>query len=344
MPAMIRLAAIAGNRNRMISQSIAISSFRKGRDEQIDVEVEELDVVLGAGDTATDGAMVSTAAPACGTVSGSSSRTWLDDDDLHLLPLHLRDEFDDVRRATGTGLGFHIADHVQAEPVREVRPRPVIRDHLRALVGRHRGHSSGARPRPGACRSRRSAGRRRPVQPDPVRQAIANGAGDRAAVAWIEPVVRVAGWMNVAHRAGDLTRPESRGSSHRRTDRGSRRRPLDLRIAAVVDERRQPADFQFPAHDNQQIGAAELQDEARLHLDGADPGSPSQSPRRSRIAPTSRASDARSSVVATTLRGRRNGRQQPRRHHRNGRRNKSHSNEQGFVLHCTPFNNSTICT
>ena len=51
MPAMIRLAAIAGNRNWMISQSIALllPRFRKGRDEQIDVEVEELDVVLRAG-------------------------------------------------------------------------------------------------------------------------------------------------------------------------------------------------------------------------------------------------------------------------------------------------------
>ena len=51
MPAMIRLAAIAGNRNWMISQSIALllPRLRKCRDQQIDVEVEELDVVLRAG-------------------------------------------------------------------------------------------------------------------------------------------------------------------------------------------------------------------------------------------------------------------------------------------------------
>ena len=143
MPAMIRLAAIAGNRNWMISQSIALllPSFRKCRDEQIDVEVEELDVVLRAGLASTDGAMVSTVAPFAPAIClgvfeskcGSMMMTFTCCRFISAMRSMMCDG------EGGSRLGFHMPDHVQAEPVREVRPRPVIRDHLRALVGRHRG-------------------------------------------------------------------------------------------------------------------------------------------------------------------------------------------------------------
>ena len=42
---------------------------------------------------------------------------------------------------------------------------------------------------------------------------------------------------------------------------------LDLGVAALLDERRKPADLQLAADGNQQIGLLQFQDEARLRFD-----------------------------------------------------------------------------
>ena len=42
---------------------------------------------------------------------------------------------------------------------------------------------------------------------------------------------------------------------------------LDLRVAALLDQRRQPADLQLAADDDQQVGLLQLEDEARLGFD-----------------------------------------------------------------------------
>ena len=59
---------------------------------------------------------------------------------------------------------------------------------------------------------------------DQLRQLLLDGLRDAAAVAGIQPVVRVALRVDVAHRARDLARSESRGSAR------SARRP-DSRVA-----------------------------------------------------------------------------------------------------------------
>ena len=91
---------------------------------------------------------------------------------------------------------------------------------------------------------------------------------DRLAVLGIEPVVRIAQRVHVAHRARDLALWECRGccACSGRIEI-ARRADLNLRVAALLDERRQPADLELAADDDQQIGLLQLQDEARLGLD-----------------------------------------------------------------------------
>src|SRR2546430_12974150 len=42
---------------------------------------------------------------------------------------------------------------------------------------------------------------------------------------------------------------------------------LNLRVAALRDERRQPADLEIASDHNEDVGVIELEDEARLRLD-----------------------------------------------------------------------------
>src|SRR4026209_439805 len=79
--------------------------------------------------------------------------------------------------------------------------------------------------------------------------------------------MRVAEWMNVAHRAGDLTLRDFENLRLRGRIEIARAARLDFRVAALVDERRQPADLQFAADDNQKVRLLELEDEARLRFD-----------------------------------------------------------------------------
>ena len=89
----------------------------------------------------------------------------------------------------------------------------------------------------------------------------------RAAVLGIEPVVRVAERVHVAHGSGDLPGrqvEDFRGERRIEIAVGAR---LDPGVARLVDQRRQPADFQVAPDHHQQIRLVQLQHEARLGLD-----------------------------------------------------------------------------
>ena len=193
----------------------------------------------------------------------------LDQEDLHVLPLHLLDQLERVaRRRRDARLRLDVPDDVQAEALAEVRPGAMVRDDLEALVRRHRRVPALLAPRPGACRSRRSApgssaasaGR----SSDELRRI---GLGDAPAVVRIQPVVRVAEGMDVAHGAGHLARRDVEDLGRRGGVEVAVGAGLDLRVAALLDERREPADLELAPDHDEQVGLRELQDEAGLGLD-----------------------------------------------------------------------------
>ena len=73
--------------------------------------------------------------------------------------------------------------------------------------------------------------------------------------------------MDVAHRAGDLPGRQVEDPRGQRRIEIALPSRLDLRVPALRDERRQPADLELAADDDQQIGAIQLDDEARLRFD-----------------------------------------------------------------------------
>src|SRR5260370_38041507 len=73
--------------------------------------------------------------------------------------------------------------------------------------------------------------------------------------------------MDVAFRAGDLAGGEFQDSCKSRGVKITRRADLNPRIAGLCDERRQPADFEFEADDDEQLGLGELQKKAGLGID-----------------------------------------------------------------------------
>ena len=72
--------------------------------------------------------------------------------------------------------------------------------------------------------------------------------------------------MHVAHRARDLAGRDLEDlHGHRRVEVALAAR-LDLRVAAAGQQRRQPADLELAADDDQQVGAAHRENEARLRI------------------------------------------------------------------------------
>ena len=79
--------------------------------------------------------------------------------------------------------------------------------------------------------------------------------------------MRVAQGVDIPHRPRD-------GAGGNLENRGAQRRVqitlrarLDLRVAALLDERRQPADLELASDRYQQVRFLKLEDEARLRLD-----------------------------------------------------------------------------
>ena len=73
--------------------------------------------------------------------------------------------------------------------------------------------------------------------------------------------------MHVAHRARDLALRNVENLRVLRRVEIAVRAGLNLRVAALLDERRQPADLELAPDDDQQVGFLELEDEARLRFD-----------------------------------------------------------------------------
>src|SRR6185369_6021003 len=87
------------------------------------------------------------------------------------------------------------------------------------------------------------------------------------AIVRLEPVMRVPRWVDIAHRAGNLPGGNLQDLDVHRGIEISLAARLNLRVAAAADERRQPADLQLAADDDQEVGPADSQDEARLRID-----------------------------------------------------------------------------
>ena len=187
----------------------------------------------------------------------------------------------------------------------EVRKRPVVGDHLQPLVGRHRREPLLLGRVEAAAESRRGAARNAPDRSGAAARTCPHTSfTDALAVLRIEPVVRVAERdARRPSRASPARLGISRISAFSRCVQIALGAGLDLRVAALLDERRQPADLQLAADDDEDVRLLQLQDEARLRLDdSADPGSRAPSPRswRDRRRPRGR-SPPRSSVAVMTF-------------------------------------------
>ncbi len=239
-------------------------------DQQVDVVVEEREVVvrlLDASDRRRHHEH-----PGAGLARNRLRRLQVevgfDQDDLHLLRLHRLLEGQRVRGGRrNTGLGLDVAHDVEAERVGEVGPRPVVGDDLHSLVRRHRGLPALLRRREPAVEVRVPLCEVRAVGGVHLSQLVLDRLGDPPAVARVEPVVRIALRVHVPHGARDLARRDVEDLRRQRRIEVAGASRLDLRVAALRDERRQPADLEFPPHDDQQVGGMELQHEARLRFD-----------------------------------------------------------------------------
>ncbi len=166
-----------------------------------------------------------------------------------------------------TRLGLHVAHHVQAEVIGEVRPGAVIGDDLRALVGGHLrlpALVSRADPPLEVLLPLRVGGRVGRVHGG---ELLLDRFGDALAVVGIQPIVRVAGRMDVAHRARDLAGGDLQDLGGEGGVEVAVRTGLDLRVAGLRDERGQPADLQLAAHRDQEVRLVQLEDEAGFRLD-----------------------------------------------------------------------------
>src|SRR6185295_13746342 len=94
----------------------------------------------------------------------------------------------------------------------------------------------------------------RPVARPKLAELLADRLRDAPAVFRIEPVMRIAERMDVAHRARDLTgrNLENRGGERRVEVAFAAR--LDLLVAALLHQRRQPPDLELASDDDEQIG------------------------------------------------------------------------------------------
>src|SRR5262249_5255726 len=143
IPVRMRLATNGAARNSSIEVStlFAPSCLLDRFDEQVDVVIEQLEVVGDFLDPAAAGRHDQDVAA---DVAGDLLRRLqvevrLDQDQLHVLPLHVVDQIERVlRRRRNAGPRLDVADDVEAEPLGKIRERPVVGDDLQALEGPNR--------------------------------------------------------------------------------------------------------------------------------------------------------------------------------------------------------------
>ncbi len=100
-----------------------------------------------------------------------------------------------------------------------------------------------------------------------LRELREHGLGDAPSVLRIQPVVRIAERMHVPHRPGNLAARQLENLGGQRCIEVAVATRLDSGVPALGDERRQPPDLEFAADHDQQVGAIQLEHEARLRLD-----------------------------------------------------------------------------
>ena len=256
---------------RQVSHRYVASPALSADDQQVDVVVEELDVVgdlLDAADRRRHHQHLR-AGVARDRVRRLQVEVRLDQDDLDVLPLHLLDQVERVRRRRrDAGLRFDVADDVEAERVGEVRPRPVVGDDLRALVRRHRRLPAllrlGEPPIEVGVPLREVRG----VAGLSAVSFVLDRLRDPPAVLRIEPVVRVALRVDVAHRARDLPGRDVEDPRRSATRRDSPAPPgwiFALRLC-VMSGGSQPISSSRPTTTSRSA-RVQLEDEARLRLD-----------------------------------------------------------------------------
>ena len=167
------------------------------------------------------------------------------------------------------GLGSMIADLLQPQPARDVRPALVKRDDARAAQRRGGGLPLlflGGQARLELRQLGLIRGRARRVERGQPRR---DQPRDRARVLGRDPVVRVAQRVDVAHRAQLIGRDggDVFGANRRRRVDVARLAALDAPVARLLHQRRQPADLQVEADVHQRVGAVQRQHQRRLRLD-----------------------------------------------------------------------------
>src|SRR5712692_7140158 len=249
IPAMIRLARSGHLRNSRISiypprapseqsdGTYALPRSGEGLHEKIHIVIEELEIIGNFFFAADRGHQDNhlRAGFARHRIRRLQIEVWLHQDDLHISPLHHGNQLHRMRRAGWNArTRLHIVHYVQAEALRQVGPRAMVGDHLAAAVGFHLrlpallGLLQPLREGVIALLEVRRV--RRPH----LRELHLDAARDPQAVFGIEPVVRVAERVDVAHRARHLARGNLQDFGELRSVQISRRaRALDARIARL---------------------------------------------------------------------------------------------------------------
>src|SRR5713226_7360475 len=193
---------------------------------------------------------------------------WLDHNHLDVLLLHLPDEFDGVLRARrNAGPRLNVADHVQVKLFRKVRPRTMIGDDLAAFVWLHLRQPALIRLLEALFEIGVALIEICSVVWTHLAELVGDAFGDAQAVFGIKPVMRIAERVNVAFRASDYARGDFENSGETRSVKIAGGADLDFGIRGLGDQRRQPSDFQLETDNDQEIGALELEQEARLGVD-----------------------------------------------------------------------------
>src|SRR6266849_2452097 len=282
IPAMIRLARSGHLRNSRISiypprapseqsdGTYALPRSGEGLHEKIHIVIEELEIIGNFFFAADRGHQDNhfRAGFARYRVRRLQIEVWLHQDDLHIFPLHHGNQLHRVRRAGwNAGTRLHIVHYVQAEALRQVGPRAMVGDHfapaqrLHLLVPPLLGLLEALAE---CLEALLEIGR---IAGPQFGKLLLDAAGNAQAVLRVEPVVRVAERMHVAHRPGDLRGGNLQNLRELRSIQIPRRGNLNLRGAGLGDQRRQPADLQLQSDHYEQVRPAQLQQKAGFGFD-----------------------------------------------------------------------------
>src|SRR5262245_57722013 len=108
-------------------------------------------------------------------------------------------------RGRDSGLRFNVANGVESEAIDKIRPRPMVGDDLRPLVRGHRGVPPLFGIGQPFVEVAIALGEICLIGRGELTELVSNRSGNLPAVAGIEPVMRISGRVDVAHRPRDLT-------------------------------------------------------------------------------------------------------------------------------------------